>query len=405
MVELATDASPGSGWVIGNLEICDYCDENFKCEKITTGEYCLPPSQLLLGDNKQISQYKLGDSVVGRSGLEGVVQTFERHFSGNLVEVKGTGLLPFKLTPNHPVLVVSGTAERKGPIEYSPPMWKNADVLREKHSFLQGDYLVLPRIIGRTSQISFPLRKTQWCRREGRTYSRTFTLSNESAWFVGLYVAEGCVYRGRIILTLHRKEMAFAERVVSFASSIGYRATIRRHSKNSIRVSFNSAPLGEFLQDQCGAGAENKRIPDFVLYNVNAQILQSFLAGYFSGDGHVDKRNRIIFNTVSKVLAEQIQLACAKLGRFCGFEEGWTDRTSYNRRLVYRGTLCPGSLHRRIKMRDAFLIIPIQKITRHRYEGKVYNIATRDQSYLVSNVVVHNCNAWYSDAKARCWSP
>ena len=147
MVELATDANPGSGWVIGNLEICDYCDENFKCEKKTTGEYCLPPSQLLLGDNKQISQYKLGDSVVGRSGLEGVVQTFERYFSGNLVEVKGTGLLPFKLTPNHPVLVVRGTAERKGPIEYSPPMWKNADLLREKHSFLQGDYLVLPRII------------------------------------------------------------------------------------------------------------------------------------------------------------------------------------------------------------------------------------------------------------------
>ena len=39
MVELKTDMDPGSGWVIGNLEICDYCDMNFVCNRIGTGEY------------------------------------------------------------------------------------------------------------------------------------------------------------------------------------------------------------------------------------------------------------------------------------------------------------------------------------------------------------------------------
>lgn len=38
MVELKTDMNPGTGWVIGNEEVCDYCDRNFICNKISTGE-------------------------------------------------------------------------------------------------------------------------------------------------------------------------------------------------------------------------------------------------------------------------------------------------------------------------------------------------------------------------------
>jgi len=39
MVELKTDMNPGTGWVIGNLELCDYCDAKFACNRITGGEY------------------------------------------------------------------------------------------------------------------------------------------------------------------------------------------------------------------------------------------------------------------------------------------------------------------------------------------------------------------------------
>jgi|SRR5205807_951869 len=39
MIELKTDMDPGTGWVIGNEEICDYCDANFVCNRIATGEY------------------------------------------------------------------------------------------------------------------------------------------------------------------------------------------------------------------------------------------------------------------------------------------------------------------------------------------------------------------------------
>lgn len=39
IVELKTDMDPGSGWVIGNEELCDFCDAKFVCNRIGTGEY------------------------------------------------------------------------------------------------------------------------------------------------------------------------------------------------------------------------------------------------------------------------------------------------------------------------------------------------------------------------------
>jgi len=39
LVELKTDMNPGTGWVIGNLELCDYCDAKFVCNRIGGGEY------------------------------------------------------------------------------------------------------------------------------------------------------------------------------------------------------------------------------------------------------------------------------------------------------------------------------------------------------------------------------
>lgn len=39
MVELKTDMNPGTGWVIGNEEVCDYCDQHFVCNQISTGEF------------------------------------------------------------------------------------------------------------------------------------------------------------------------------------------------------------------------------------------------------------------------------------------------------------------------------------------------------------------------------
>jgi hypothetical protein len=69
---------------------------------------CVPPDTLILGDNKQISEYGVKDRVTGVTGLVGVLKTYERQYQGRLVKVTGRGMLPMLMTPEHPVL----TAER-----------------------------------------------------------------------------------------------------------------------------------------------------------------------------------------------------------------------------------------------------------------------------------------------------
>ena len=42
-------------------------------------------------------------------------------------------------------------------------------------------------------------------------------------------------------------------------------------------------------------------------------------------------------------------------------------------------------------MFDDYIITPVKNITKEEYNGNVYNLETEDQTYLVSNAIVHNC--------------
>ena len=82
MVELKTDMDPGTGWVIGNEELCDFCDRSFVCNQITGGEFvnswydrgkgaCWKsanptPNTMLVEDETGLSRIRLGSSNIGR---------------------------------------------------------------------------------------------------------------------------------------------------------------------------------------------------------------------------------------------------------------------------------------------------------------------------------------------------
>src|SRR5437588_2658149 len=59
---------------------------------------CIKPETIILGDNKSIYEYQAGDRVIGMSGLNDVKQTFQRDYSGEMVDIKAGGILPFSVT-------------------------------------------------------------------------------------------------------------------------------------------------------------------------------------------------------------------------------------------------------------------------------------------------------------------
>ena len=225
---------------------------------------CVPPQTILLGDNKPISQYRVGDVTTGVSGRAQVVQTFDREYSGELIEVTGRGMLPLLLTPEHPVLVGSRVI-RSGKGEYlDGTSWKEAGELIEAPPVKRAgcyllptathDCLLIPRVKGYIDMPVVPLNPYATGRGlavlKGRRHdpSLRFPLTSRTAWLLGIYVAEGWTTKDHdVFFSLSKGERALAKQVSSIARSLGYNPQVRER-ETALVVRFSSSILARALR-------------------------------------------------------------------------------------------------------------------------------------------------------------
>lgn len=143
-------------------------------------------------------------------------------------------------------------------------------------------------------------------------------LFSDWAEFVGWYVAEG--YRGmnndsyRVdICQSWTANKTKCERIVFLIKKMGFNAIPH---KNGIII-LNKA-IYSFLDD-CGDGASNKRIPQYIL-SASREIMSAFLSGYILGDGSVKNAkktkhyNCVRAFTTSERLADDLQELAFKSG-------------------------------------------------------------------------------------------
>ncbi len=380
---------------------------------------CTPPDTVILGDNKPISAYQAGDRVVSASGHVRVTETFARNFDGDLLQISGRGMLPFRVTPEHPILTVERDM-RSGKGTYSDvQIWKQAaDLIRSPpvkknghHLYPTGrhDCLLIPRLTGSLSPTSIKLddyasrRGLNIVRGRGEDPPLELPLNVETAWLLGVYVAEGWTTENHdVFFALDHDEGSLARRITRLVESLGYSPFIKAR-ETGLNVRFSSSILARALRKWCGHGAENKRMPEFILYHKNIDILKAFISGYLEGDGSetVDARGPVYdrADTTSRVLALQIQLAYARLGMFArialGHKGGQSvimgrsvnTHDSYEIWLMTSERKCSG-----FEVQPDFIAVPIRSISKVPYSGRVNNLETADSTYLVSNAVVHNCS-------------
>jgi NADH-quinone oxidoreductase B subunit len=380
---------------------------------------CVPPDTLILGDNKQISEYGVRDRVTGVTGLVDVLKTFERQYQGRLVKVTGRGMLPLLMTPEHPVLTMERSMSY-GKGNYLPAKrWKSAGELissppvKRKGSFLfpsgSHDCLLIPRAGGFVDSASIPLsefvlqRGMNVVRGRGEHPITEFPLSADTAWLLGIYVAEGWnTLNHEIFFSLNHDEVNLIKRICATAKYLGYFPQVKKRETATV-VRFSSAILARALREWCGHGAENKRIPDFILYQKDIELLKAFLKGYLEGDGCkiTDERGPeyIRADTTSRTLALQLQLAYARMGEFAritkkasGGPKRLIGRTVMTHDSYTVSTLASKRKVADFQVADEFIVVPIRKVEHVEYSGKVNNLETEDNTYLVSNAVVHNCS-------------
>ncbi len=390
--------------------------------------HCFPAGTILPGAFKAIEDFKNGDHVIGNGGNHSnVVVPMSRHYEGEIVTIKPRGLLPIKVTPEHPILirrfhwksVVDDNGRRRNVREWSEPEWKTAGTVGTD------DWVHVPRVKGNTSNFIMEFEyKNGWSVPD--LIRQGVILDQEIATFLGWYVAEGSTTRyigsGRNTLdskeqsynftsafSLNINELPIAEYLQEILKRrFGVSGWIELKPENkSCCLKFSSNPLGKWLIEECGSDAHCKRMPNSVLYNKDLSILSSFIRSYIDGDGHVSRM--VNYGTVSKILALQMQLAGARFGILFNLFERHPGTSVIRGKQIQYGTLYHGytgwkeafeligklsSATRSTRFTglvDDAVMTPIRSVTKEHFVGEVHNIETTCHTYTAGNIVTHNC--------------
>ena len=123
--------------------------------------------------------------------------------------------------------------------------------------------------------------------------NRFVLLDNDFAYFLGLYCAEGCTYKSSVILT--NSNTKIMERIKKFTRQLSLYNN-QKLNKNSLRI--HCKTLVRFLHQVTGTplnlkgkgkSCRIKRVPNFI-FESNTNIITSFLAGCFDGDGYISNK-------------------------------------------------------------------------------------------------------------------
>ena len=408
---------------------------------------CLLPGTLVLGnDSKKIEDFQRGDQVIASDGkLHSVISPTRRWFDGEIVTIKALGCLPITVTADHPIKTYkiynkctsrSGGRKRKIITCIQSPEWKLAKDIRPYRRITSfrtaGDWLIIPKLQQEfPDEYTLPIDTTYpLTRYGGKRHKRhpltpkeleNVQLTEDVAWFLGLYTAEGTanIKTGVSSITLNVSENELVERVQNILETNFGLKTKTYVDSNALRIIWVSKVLARFLHEHVGNGARNKRMPNFILFG-NERYLRHYLRGYFDGDGCIIKANRycnerLDAKTASEVLALQIQLAFARFGILASLSRLKPDKRYFgkegryiNTGITYRITCSDSEAFKlleyplRKKTRNRYyiptlegLLVPVKQVSIGRYRGYVYNIeVAEDPTYLVSNVVVHNCGTF-----------
>lgn len=208
----------------------------------------------------------LGIDLTGKPQTMEAKKLFRQH-SEKIMEVCTERRTTLQLTPQHPLL----TLNKEG------IQWKSTGLLKEG------------AFIGTPAQIQVEKEEP---------------MEIEEAYFLGLYVAEGCANPCSITIFDPKAQ----QWIVNFIEKhFGYSP---RFTEKKNLIIFQK-PTKEFLGPLAKTKAGTKFVPEKIL-NAPEEVVGAFLAGYIDGDGSVN--NTLSTTTKSKTLNEQVSYLFARLG-------------------------------------------------------------------------------------------
>lgn len=421
------------------LEIIDYVDDDKYLYLLQTSDVfvscsrsegwnlplCVPAGKLIFSNDNfiPIETIKENDIVISHTGQEQkVLKTFKNKYKGKITKIDlYNDFETLELTPEHPIYGIKRNKfiTKKGKfnniVNIKPEWIKSKDIEKgdiilrttipqkyfddEKFDLLSLDNTLL-------------YDETHVWYKQGYNYKSELIKCNrfvniqDLSFLFGWYIAEGTDAERKLIFTLNaEKEINIAERIIYDIKKIFGMKGSYTIKKNAIRVVFNSTILCKFFTNCCNKLSYNKKIPEkYLLGPLNK--LDELINNMVLGDGgYLISNNSIYYTTVSYLLARQLIFANQRLGKKTSLR--LEKRKRITKRPCYTLSWSIHNENNRHSNKSWWhpegLAILVKNVFTETYNGYVYNCEIEnDNSYLLSNATVHNCEAMACGIPSIC---
>lgn len=341
---VAEDKNLGDISKVANDDIPD-------CDLVTFGFPCVPKGSMVKTINGYVAieNIAVGDMVLTHNNrYKKVLRTMNR-VSDHIYHIKGAGVSDLRITGEHPLYVL-----RNGKFE-----WVKVKDLKT------------------TDMLTYNIH-------QGETSTG---YSKDTLWLMGRYCADG--YREnhamhRPIFCIGRNKIDdFEKHLGGISYSVGHT------ERNCIEYKVLDTEFSTLL-DSFGTGSTKKVIPQEIIEAPVDEVM-AFLDGYLAGDGHKRKdRNEVMFCTASEQMGLGLALLVARVEHIVPsvYKRVDTRKESFSDTFCYQ--FSPRSAKQSV-VNDK-ICTHIKSILKEDTDIEVFNIEVEDDnSYTVSNVIVHNC--------------
>jgi len=421
-----------SGLRVGQLDVFDGSPPCFVAGTLITCQQSITPIEFITANMLILSH-------AGK--YQRVLEIMERIYQGKLLTVElKYGRKPIVCTPEHPFFArkrMEGVRNCKGRKNgsiykyYSDPAWieakdlKAGDVVCEPHT-KDSVSLAVPKIVKKQRiNIDGVSGSTQSGMQLIESDCRLDWSTNEYAWLLGFYLAEGhtrgcnptlekngACRREAILSIADHEAVLIAEKIIG----LGLHPQVQKHSKGSTRVTITDVDFWALCQT-VGKGASEKFVPE-AFHCMPIEWQKEFLDGYFSGDGCYSANGKNSTKrkatTVSWAIAQGISRMVARVFNLVSsievlYPAGMSEIEG--RQVTVKEAYCVGYIlptSERIRpgfVDDIGAWIPVKAISESDSDGcSVYNFEVEnDNSYVANGIAVHNCQG-FSTAGNRKFS-
>jgi len=308
--------------LIGTINVKRACEENSIDRCLLISCYDKDTRAFTKRGLLHFDKLKKGDIVLTLSpnGIieeEPVDEVIVQPYAGDLIHFKGKRV-DLAVTPNHRMLHVS--SHDGTPLCFTPASLIHCDKFGRHRRQLPFGKWTNRDAAGRFRVRMGPLiyvskfSKQRFYRGKGRgNYNRipaTIPLS-DLLYLTGLFVADGFLNDPHsVFLALPSSDPAHhkAKRILK---RWGLRVNV---VPRTTFLQFSCRALSELFM-QCGKGAKNKKIPDWML-QCSMPLLRALFKGLMDGHGHITRTNTFHYTTISEQLAGQVVEIAFKLGYY-----------------------------------------------------------------------------------------